>query len=175
MLQLLHNKTKKLYHISINLAISLAVCICNHSFYESSLYLYKILFMPSHSIRKLDEYITYINHSTDLSNNSLKKKLCRKITTEIWRINILGFCILVHAVRINFHNKAPKGEEWTRRMNTKDWCVPFVGIAPISNFVSQNLWDVWSYLALMDANCDGLSSARYGGGQPYEYPVVYRV
>ena len=60
-------------------------------------------------------------------------------------------------------------------MNTENWCVPFIGIALISNSVSQNLWDVWSYLALMDADCDGLSLVGYGDGQPYEYPLVRRV
>ena len=60
-------------------------------------------------------------------------------------------------------------------MNTENWCVPFVGIALISYSVSQNLWDVWSYLALTDADCDGLSLAGYGGGQPYEYPLVRKV
>ena len=106
-------------------------------------------------------------------------KLYRKIPAEIWTIN--------------FHNKAPKGEKWTQRkdayissnfhnkalkkgrMNTQKWCVPFVRIAPISNSVSQNLWGIWSYLALTDADCDGLNPAGYGSGRPYEYPLVRRV
>ena len=113
-LQLLHNKIKKLYHISINLAISLTVCICNHSFYESSLYLYKIIYMTNHSIQKLNEYITYINHSTQIYRTIVLKQNCEGKLLQIFEESIFQ---VLHSCSCR-KNQFPQQSTKRRRMST---------------------------------------------------------
>ena len=96
----------------------------------------------------------------------MQENYCRNLKNQYSRV--LHYC---PCHKNQFSQQSTKRE----RMNIDNWCIPFVGIAPISISVSQKLWDVWSYLALTDAGCDGLSPEGYGDVRPYESPLDRKI
>ena len=75
--------------------MSLAMCICNYGFNESSLYLYKIIYIyarpkPQYPQLQLIYHI-YQSQHIGLLHNSSKTKLCKKITAKFWNTKKIVF------------------------------------------------------------------------------------